>query len=124
MQLTLPDFASLDEEAGRQESGSAVQDCPGQDGVMLAPRSKWPFGSFRLSAPAFRSGTTRSNIEGDEVSNNAFDLHNRGQACKFIHDWSQVVKAERCLVCGSKHHKVKDCPRRQLDLRGRPVVVV
>ena len=40
---------------------------------------------------------------------------NRGQACKFVHDWSQVVKAERCLVCGSKNHKVKDCPRRQLD---------
>ena len=24
---------------------------------------------------------------------------NMGQACKFVHDWSQVVKAERCLVC-------------------------
>ena len=40
---------------------------------------------------------------------------NRGQACKFVHDWSQVVKAEKCLVCGSKHHKVKDCPRRQQE---------
>ena len=25
------------------------------------------------------------------------------------------MKAERCLVCGSKHHKVKDCPRRQQE---------
>ena len=40
---------------------------------------------------------------------------NRGQACKFVHDWSQAVKAERCLVCDSKSHKVKDCPRRQQE---------
>ena len=39
----------------------------------------------------------------------------RGRACRFFHDWSQVVKAERCLVCGSKQHKVKDCPRKDLE---------
>eukprot|EP00439_Symbiodinium_sp_Y106_P072982 s3287_g13.t1 len=39
----------------------------------------------------------------------------RGRACRFLHDWSQVVKAERCLVCGSKQHKVKDCPRKDLE---------
>ncbi|OLQ12391.1 putative transposon protein [Symbiodinium microadriaticum] len=39
----------------------------------------------------------------------------RGRACRFLHDWSQVVKAERCLVCGSKLHKVKECPRRDLE---------
>ncbi|CAE7296203.1 GIP, partial [Symbiodinium sp. KB8] len=39
----------------------------------------------------------------------------RGRACRYLHDWSQVVKAERCLVCGSKLHKVKDCPRKDQE---------
>ncbi|CAE7666959.1 GIP, partial [Symbiodinium necroappetens] len=39
----------------------------------------------------------------------------RGRSCKFLHDWTQVVKAERCLVCGSKLHKVRDCPRKDLE---------
>ena len=39
----------------------------------------------------------------------------RGRSCKFLHDWTQVVKAERCLVRGSKLHKVRDCPRKDLE---------
>ena len=39
----------------------------------------------------------------------------RGRGCRFVHDWTQVVKSERCLVCGSKQHKVKDCPRRDIE---------
>ena len=39
----------------------------------------------------------------------------RGRGCRFVHDWTQVVKSERCLVCGSKQHKVKDCPRKDIE---------
>ena len=42
----------------------------------------------------------------------------RGRACRFLHDWTQVTKAERCLVCGSKLHKVKDCPRKDSEPMG------
>eukprot|EP00439_Symbiodinium_sp_Y106_P070347 s1173_g12.t1 len=42
----------------------------------------------------------------------------RGRACRYLHDWTQVVKAERCLVCGSKQHKLKDCPRKDIEPTG------
>ena len=42
----------------------------------------------------------------------------RGRACRYLHDWTQVVKAERCLVCGSKLHKVRDCPRKDSEPSG------
>ena len=42
----------------------------------------------------------------------------RGRGCRYLHDWTQVVKAERCLVCGSKLHKVRDCPRKDTEPAG------
>ena len=42
----------------------------------------------------------------------------RGRGCRYLHDWTQVVKAERCLVCGSKLHKVRDCPRKDIEPSG------
>ena len=34
----------------------------------------------------------------------------RGVDCQFVHEWGQVPKAGRCLVCSSQAHMKKDCP--------------
>ena len=32
-----------------------------------------------------------------------------GKSCTFQHSWSGLSRAERCLLCGSKKHRAKDC---------------
>ena len=36
-----------------------------------------------------------------------------GKQCAFTHSWSGLNRAERCLLCGSKQHRAKECPAPQ-----------
>ncbi|CAE7278448.1 GIP, partial [Symbiodinium microadriaticum] len=33
-----------------------------------------------------------------------------GKACNFQHQWAGLNRGERCLLCGSKQHRAKECP--------------
>ena len=33
-----------------------------------------------------------------------------GKSCSFPHLWTGLNRGERCLLCGSKQHRAKDCP--------------
>ena len=33
-----------------------------------------------------------------------------GRSCTFQHSWTRLSRAERCLLCGSKKHRAKECP--------------
>ena len=41
-----------------------------------------------------------------------------GKACSFAHSWQGLNRAERCLLCGSKQHRAKDCATK--DQAGSP----
>ncbi|CAE7694193.1 GIP [Symbiodinium sp. CCMP2592] len=32
-----------------------------------------------------------------------------GKQCGFVHSWTGLNRGERCLLCGSKHHRAKEC---------------
>ena len=36
-----------------------------------------------------------------------------GKACTFTHTWTGLNRGERCLLCGSKQHRAKECPTGQ-----------
>ena len=38
-----------------------------------------------------------------------------GKSCTFQHSWSGLSRAERCLLCGSKKHRAKDCVNSKED---------
>ncbi|CAE7442809.1 GIP, partial [Symbiodinium necroappetens] len=33
-----------------------------------------------------------------------------GKQCTFVHSWTGLNRGERCLLCGSKQHRAKECP--------------
>ena len=33
-----------------------------------------------------------------------------GKTCTFVHSWTGLNRGERCLLCGSKQHRAKECP--------------
>ena len=48
-----------------------------------------------------------------------------GRSCTFQHRWTGLSRAERCLLCGSKRHRAKECTnnkegssQNEVDLRG------
>ena len=38
-----------------------------------------------------------------------------GKSCNFLHSWSGLSRAERCLLCGSKKHRAKECTNGKSD---------
>ncbi|CAE7275903.1 GIP, partial [Symbiodinium microadriaticum] len=38
-----------------------------------------------------------------------------GKNCNFLHSWSGLSRAERCLLCGSKKHRAKECTNGKSD---------
>ena len=81
------------------------------------------------TSPAPTSSTTPSNLKGlqggDDPSAKAkakagatkkpcswFGSDNgcrNGKDCTFLHSWSGLQRGERCLLCGSKKHRAKEC---------------
>ncbi|CAE7432980.1 GIP [Symbiodinium microadriaticum] len=43
-----------------------------------------------------------------------------GKQCSFFHSWTGLNRGERCLLCGSKHHRAKECGTRDHALPERP----
>ena len=43
-----------------------------------------------------------------------------GKQCTFVHSWQGLNRGERCLLCGSKQHRAKDCGTRDLSSPERP----
>ncbi|CAE7265860.1 GIP [Symbiodinium necroappetens] len=43
-----------------------------------------------------------------------------GKQCSFVHSWTGLNRGERCLLCGSKHHRAKECSTRDQALPERP----
>ena len=43
-----------------------------------------------------------------------------GKQCSYVHSWTGLNRGERCLLCGSKQHRAKDCGARDATFPGRP----
>ncbi|CAE7291385.1 GIP, partial [Symbiodinium microadriaticum] len=43
-----------------------------------------------------------------------------GKQCTFVHAWTGLNRSERCLLCGSKQHRAKECPTKDNGPSERP----
>ena len=43
-----------------------------------------------------------------------------GKQCTFVHSWTGLNRGERCLLCGSKQHRAKDCGTKDAASPERP----
>ena len=49
----------------------------------------------------------------------------RGKECTYLHAWDGLQRSDRCLLCGSTKHRMKECPARKSspsDKAGRATV--